>query len=347
MIAPLEVDEDRRTMQASYRFDNDIWSFSLGYSLIKDTIFSPVYLLDFAKHRQTTRQLFASVAYSLGDTTLSSSFMHEKTSLINETSNNQARISGLHRLNDSSSIRASASYSYRLPSIWEQQGGFRYFLNVEDNDYDIASGIWFQDQVSPGGLTSEENTYGEIGYHYANLLARTEFDISVFLSRYEGMIVEEATIEQFNPTNKHYVDLYGIETELTTKVAGHNFKIFGSVANSRVKQGQSNIDLERGVSLEDAGFTPTLKINVLYSYQVNDLLSLNSEIGIARGVSQLDSHFIKLGFSKAIKVFNRSQIKTTGFVRYTDQVLISSPILREQAGSSNNVTLGGSVKVSF
>jgi len=347
MSAPLEVDEERRSLLTAYRYDNDRWALSLGYSIIEDTIFSPVYLLDFANHHQTTTELFTSVAYSLGDTTLSSSFMHEKSSLVSNSYNNQARISGLHRLDDSSSVRASASYSYRLPSIWEQQGGFRYFIEVEENDSGITSGIWFQEQVAAGGLSSEENTYGEVGYHYANLVARTEFDVSVFYARYQGLIIEQTTIEEFNPTNKHFVDLYGIETELTTKIAGHNFKMFGSVANSEVRQGQSNIDPDRGFSLEDAGFTPTLKINLLHSYQVNDLLSLNSEVGIARGVSQLNSHFIKLGFSKAIKVFNHSQIKTTGFVRYTDQVLIVSPFIREQAGSSDNVVLGGSVKVSF
>ncbi|NRA72271.1 MAG: TonB-dependent receptor plug domain-containing protein [Gammaproteobacteria bacterium] len=353
MSAPIEVDENKRSLQVAYGFDNNIWALSLGYSLIKDAVFSPVYLLDYAKHRQTTEQLFVSASYSLGDTTLSSNFMHETSSLIKQgdehqhVHNNQARISGLHRLDDSSSVRANVSYSYRLPSIWEQQGGFRYFLEVEDNDYDITSGIWFQDQVSAGNLSSEENTYGEVGYHYANLLARTEFDFSVFYSHYQRLIVEQTTLEIFNPTNKHFVDLYGIETELTTKIGGHNLKIFGSIADSRVKQGQPIIDTNRGYSLNNAGFTAQFKLNVLHSYQINDLLSLNSTVGITRGSSQLNSHFIKLGFSKVIKVFGHSQIKTTGFVRYTDQLLIASPFIREQTRSSNNVVLGGSIKVSF
>ena len=107
MSAPIEVDENKRSLQVAYGFDNNIWALSLGYSLIKDAVFSPVYLLDYAKHRQTTEQLFVSASYSLSDTTLSSNFMHETSSLIKQgdehqhVHNNQARISGLHRLDDS------------------------------------------------------------------------------------------------------------------------------------------------------------------------------------------------------------------------------------------------------
>jgi|GEM_PF-3126898 len=347
MTAPLVVNEDRQEYRVAYQFDNRIWQFKLGYSVVQDTIFSPVYLLDYNKHKMTTRQVFSSVSYSVGDSTLSSSFMNESNSLTSDDANNQARLSGLHRISDSASVRGSISYSFRRPSIWEQQGGFRYFIEVEPNDYDIESGIFFTEQVSTGGLKHEQNTYSELGFHYASLFTRTEFDLSLYFSRYEGLIVEETTIEQFNPQNKHFVDLYGVEAELTTKVAGHNFKVFASIADSKVKQGPAVIDQARGYSLENAGFTPQLKLNLLHSHQINDLLSLNSEIGVMHGVSDLNSHFVKIGFSKALKIYGQSQIKTSGFVRYTDQLLIGSPHIRGLIKSSNNLTLGGSVKISF
>ena len=50
MNVPVEVDEQRKSLQASYYFDNDTWAWSLGYSVVKDTIFSPVYSLDFNRH---------------------------------------------------------------------------------------------------------------------------------------------------------------------------------------------------------------------------------------------------------------------------------------------------------
>jgi iron complex outermembrane receptor protein len=341
---PIEVNEKRDSYRISYQHKTNIVEWAVGYTLNEELLSSPVYLYNTGKTHHRLEQIHGSASYYFDGYSLSASVMREESSIFD--GHTQLRISGQKRLDDVSSLRFSASRSHRLPSIWEEIGGFHYDVDVEDNPYGIEKGSWWQEVRSEGGLTPEKNTHFEIGYHYANLKQHLEFDISTFYALYGNMLLDSTTLESFTFENDRDVEMYGIEAELSARMDIHNFKLSASYAGSAVTEGDVLIDSSHQYHAEDGGFTPKFKFNLLHSLYFSDSLNYSSHLGYVSDSSGLNFKFIKVSLSQALSIRAGDDTKLSVYVGYKDRPNVVKAFIENQI-TQDRFGFGGSLQYKF
>lgn len=184
-----------------------------GMGIKSNTADSQTYLS--GRFTDTMVYAFASAEYKwTPKTVVNAGGFYERTTFTGTAFS--PRLAVNYHINEYNTLRLVASRSSHMPDIQEQKTNWSYTVtNLRPALPGVEKAVFFQTAKSPGGLQEEKIFSREIGYLGNFPEIGLMVDAKVFRDRLYDTISEKLQASDYAPTNNNYVNLNGVEVQLS------------------------------------------------------------------------------------------------------------------------------------